>query len=222
VTTPTIRPFTAADLDAVLRIATEGDADDVVPAYLEHVARVGSLRVVEGAGGRTVAFGGVVDVHTLDGPAAMVTDLFVEPSARGAGVGTVLLGHLLDGRRARMTCSSAHPAALPMYRAAGMTPVGRLLYLAGHGRAQGGAVSDTMVTVRRVRATHPREAASLVGRVLDRISVSTRVELHVPEWQPLAEWLTAQGFVEFDRDVVCTTPGLRLDPATVVVSPGLW
>lgn len=221
-TTPTIRPFTAADLDDVVRIAAEGDASDVGPAYLEHVARVGSLRVAVGAGGRTVAFGGVVAVHTLDGPAAMVTDLFVEQSARGAGVGTALLGHLLDGHRARMTCSSAHPAALPVYRAAGMTPVGRLLYLAGHGRAQGGAANEGVVTVRRVRATHPGEAVSLVGRVLDGLPASTRVELHVPEWHPLVEWLTAQGFVEFDRDIVCTTPGLRLDPAMAVVSPGLW
>jgi GNAT superfamily N-acetyltransferase len=152
----------------------------------------------------------------------MVTDLFVEQSARGAGVGTALLGHLLDGRRARMTCSSAHPAALPVYRSAGMTQVGRLRYLAGHGRALDGPVHDAVVTVRRVRATDPGEAESLVGCLLDRLARSTRVELHVPEWQPLADWLMAQGFVEFDRDIVCTTPGLRLDPATVVVSPGLW
>lgn len=267
-TSPTFRPFAAADIDHVLRIAVEGDAADVDRQYLSYVARAGSLLVAVGASGRPIAFGGAVDVPTPDGTAAMVSDLFVEPEARGGGVGTALLEHLLVGRPLRMTCSSAHPAALPAYRTAGLLPIGRLRYLVGHGRAEGrrhGSLVDrsavltdggwahdrvslieyyrglgagigrhmvigvstaapvgTTVTVRRLHAAGASDAQSSIEHLLDRLPVSTRVELCVPEWQPLAEWLAGQVFVEVDRDIVCTTPGLRLDPSVVVVNAGLW
>ena len=267
-TSPTLRPFAAADIDHVLRIAVEGDAADVDRQYLSYVARAGSLLVAADATGRPIAFGGVVDVPTPDGTAAMVSDLFVEAGARGGGVGTALLEQLLAGRPLRMTCSSAHPGALPAYRTAGLVPIGHLRYLVGHGRAEGrrheslvddfpaltdggwahdrvslieyyrglgagigrhmvigvsGAASaGVTVTVRRLHAAGASDAQSSMESLLDRLPVSTRVELCVPEWQPFAEWLAGQMFVEVDRDIVCTTPGLRLDPSVVVVNAGLW
>lgn len=266
-TSSTIRPFVAADLDHLLRLAVEGDAADVDRQYLAYVARTGSLLVAVDAAGRPIAFGGVVDVPTPDGSAAMVSDLFVDAASRGAGVGGALLGRLLRGRPLRMTCSSAHPAALPAYRSAGMTPVGRLLYLVGHGRAEhvrshtttrdwspvadgdwahdrgdlvdhfrdlgagvgrhmvidvSGDAAGTTVAVRRLHVDRVADARSSMDALLGHLAVSTRVEVCVPEWQPLAAWLVEQRFVEVDRDIVCTTPGLRLDPCLAVVSPGLW
>lgn len=267
-TSPTIRPATADDLADLVRVAQEGDAHDTDVAYLAYVATTGAVLVAVDRDDRAIGFGGVVDVPTPDGAAAMVTDLFVTPAARGAGIGSALLTDLLDGRPLRMTCSSAHPAALPAYRAAGMEPVGRLRYLerpgvsaavprlgsldecpalidgdwegerrsvVEHYRSRGALVgrhvvvderdaggAGAAVVVRRLHAASADEAERSMATLLAHVPAGALVAACVPEWQPLAARLVADGFVEVDGDTVCTTPGLRLDPSLVVVDPGLW
>lgn len=127
----TIREAVQRDHLRLVQLAAEGAAGGVDSPYLTFVATTGCL-LVACRHGRPVAFGGMVPA----GGAAMVTDLFVDASARGAGVGGALLRQLLDGYEQRMTCSSRHPGALPAYERAGMRPRWRLLYLTG--RAVGG------------------------------------------------------------------------------------
>jgi len=125
-----VRAATERDDSSAAAIAAAGDAA-TPPWYLAHVRAAGRLLVAE-RDGTVVGFGGMVPAAGV----AMVTDLFVAPHARGAGVGSLLLGHLLDGWPARMTCSSQHPAALPAYARHGMQPRGLVHYY--RGRAVGG------------------------------------------------------------------------------------
>src|SRR4051794_41360168 len=108
-----IRPAVSSDDPVMDAIAREGDAS-ADAGYLTLVrSQQGRLLVAE-KDDRVIAFGGVVDI----GGVAMLTDLFVAADARGAGVGTQLLGELVEGSGPRMTFSSKHPAAVAAYRRA--------------------------------------------------------------------------------------------------------
>lgn len=79
-----------------------------------------------------------------------------------------------------------------------------------------------IVVVRRLHAARADDAVAVVVDLLDRLPAGVAVEACVPDWTDLPERLSAVGFVEVDHDIVCTTPGVGLDPTLVVVSPGLW
>jgi len=55
----------------------------------------------------------------------------VLPAAHGHGLGRALATGLVDGSDRRITCSSAHPAAMATYRRLGMQPVDTTTYLRG-------------------------------------------------------------------------------------------
>ena len=242
---PTIRPATAADDDALARIAAAGGAD-TPPEYLAHLRAAGTLLAAV-RNDSIVALGGVVPV----GDVVMVTDLFVDPPARGAGLGALVLGHLLDGSSARMTCSSQHPAALPVYTRHGMRPRGQLRYYRGHAVGGGqplrpaawqhdradlvamwaacGAVVTADAVVQRVAeggvAIHrvvSGDGVATVRAVLAALPPSTEVTLCVPDWQPLGEWLLSNRFDRFDHDIWCATDGVQPDANLAVMHPGLW
>lgn len=119
----TLRPAVDNDLGRLVAIAAAGDGHGVDTAHLCHVQCHGRLVVAEEAdGAQVVGFGGVVEVPGAARPAAMVSDLFVDPAWRGRGIGGDLLTRLVDGYVGRMTCSSHHPAALAAYRRVGMEP----------------------------------------------------------------------------------------------------
>lgn len=63
----------------------------------------------------------------------MLTDLFVLPELQGAGIGCELLARLWPAadHGTRLTFSSRHPHALPLYVRAGLLPCWPLLYLTG-------------------------------------------------------------------------------------------
>jgi hypothetical protein len=65
------------------------------------------------------------------GPISVLADLFVAPSTRGAGLGGAMLQRLWSDDVARMTFSSTHPSALPLYLRFGLTAWWPLLYLSG-------------------------------------------------------------------------------------------
>ncbi|MCO5329278.1 MAG: hypothetical protein M9961_04285 [Ilumatobacteraceae bacterium] len=137
------------DDDARLgEIAAEGGSADADGAYFAFVRRAGRLLAAVDAAGVVQAYGGTVPVgHQAGGTVTMVTDLFVAAAARGAGTGRLLLDQLLPDRHRVMTSSSAHPAALPVYRRAGLVPRGTVRYL--RGVAEGGGPPPVAIVPAR-------------------------------------------------------------------------
>jgi len=129
-----IRAADRADLDAIARVAiATGQVDEWSgsdPAYVGHLLAHGRVLVAEHQGtvtgfGATRRIGG--------GPAAvtMLCDLFVDPRYHGLGTGQALLAALWEPGSARMTFSSLHAHALPVYTRAGLDAWWPLLYLGG-------------------------------------------------------------------------------------------
>jgi GNAT superfamily N-acetyltransferase len=129
-----VRAATGEDLAAIAAIARatgqEEDWDDAFPAYQRHLMAHGSLLVAERAG--TVAgYGATRQVGSGADAVSMLTDLFVDPPAHGTGCGRAILDALWRGERRRMTFSSLHASALPLYTAFGLDAWWPLLYLSG-------------------------------------------------------------------------------------------
>ena len=240
-----VRAAATIDVARIADIAAEGDSHDADAGYLAFIAAQGRMLVAE-LDGQVVAFGGMVPL----GDVAMVTDLFVAAAARGCGVGGALLAALLDGWPLRMTCSSQHAAALPVYRRAGMVPVDRLLYLDGHAigggapltprpwrhdrrelvehfAAEGALVAGDAVVQRTaegatiLRLQH-HDPIARVREVLRALPAGTIVRVHVPQSDPLAAALLAAGFVVSDGDLLCATPGVTIPATCSCVHAGLF
>lgn len=240
-----IRAATPVDFERIGEIGAEGDSADTNPCYLSFVAATGRLLVAEGDQ-QLLAFGGMVPA----GPVAMVTDLFVASSARGHGLGGALLAELVSGWPHRMTCSSQQPVALSAYHRVGMVPRWHLLYLEGsaigggpplpsapwaHDRAElveffadGGATvsADVVVqpdpnggaTVLRLRHSAPVECMKLT---LAALPPAVRVRACVPAFDPLADWLLAEGFQQIDHDIFCSTDQVAWPADLSCAHPGL-
>lgn len=130
----TIRAAEPTDLRAIIAIAkaTGQDEDwaEVFPGYIRHLMARGSLLVADRAGAVT-GYGGTLRVGTGPRAISMLTDLFVDPAAHGSGAGRALLGALWSGTGPRMTFSSQHANALPLYTSFGVDAWWPLLYLRG-------------------------------------------------------------------------------------------
>jgi GNAT superfamily N-acetyltransferase len=129
-----IRDATGGDVDAIAAVAIATGQDEEWagsdPAYVRHLLAHGTLVVAESRG--TVAgFGATVRIGT--GPAAitMLCDLFVDPRCHGLGLGQAMLAALWRDGTPRMTFSSLHARALPLYARSGLDAWWPLLYLAG-------------------------------------------------------------------------------------------
>jgi GNAT superfamily N-acetyltransferase len=129
-----VRPATESDLVDITAIAVATGQDEdweiVFPAYVRHMIRRGSLLVAQ-RGDTVTGYGGTLRIG--DGPDAvcMLTDLFVDPASHGTGTGRTLLDILLDGEPRRMTFSSLHGHALPLYTSFGMDAWWPLLHIRG-------------------------------------------------------------------------------------------
>src|SRR5438128_6392411 len=125
-----IRPGEEDDLPGIAAVAlacdqplTESGAD---PAYVRHLLAYGEVAVAIDEHGEAIGFGATRRVGTV----SVLTDLFVSPGQQGAGVGHALLSRLWsDEPQARITFSSQHPSALPLYTRFGLIPLWPLLYL---------------------------------------------------------------------------------------------
>jgi GNAT superfamily N-acetyltransferase len=131
---PAVRDATAADLPGIARVAAlvgqdhewaGGDA-----RYLQHLMASGRL-VVAGQGSGLVGYAAARALAGAAGPISVLADLFVAPGTRGAGLGRAMLQRLWSDDTARMTFSSTHPSALPLYLRFGLTAWWPLLYLSG-------------------------------------------------------------------------------------------
>jgi GNAT superfamily N-acetyltransferase len=138
VTNVYVRAATHADLDAIARVAAatgqveEWSGSD--SAYVRHLLTHGRVAVADHQGVVT-GFGAIRQIGT--GPAAvtMLCDLFVDPQFHGRGTGQALLSALWQDGTPRMTFSSLHAHALPLYTRAGLDAWWPLLYLGGDVRA---------------------------------------------------------------------------------------
>jgi GNAT superfamily N-acetyltransferase len=132
-----VRAATISDLAAIASIslaAGQPPADSGAdPRYATLLLDHGSVRVAVRPDGAVAGWGA-----TWPTPAGeMLSDLFVDPGRHGRGVGGRLLRALWPGgpqTPARLTFSSRHPSALPLYARAGLAPRWPLLYLTGDPR----------------------------------------------------------------------------------------
>lgn len=130
----TLRSATADDLAGIARVAALVGQDHEWAGgderYVRHLLAHGRAVVAEGDGGLV----GYAATRTLDGPlgrVSMLCDLFVAPESRGAGLGRAMLAEVWGDEAERMTFSSTHPHALPLYTSFGVSAWWPLLYLVG-------------------------------------------------------------------------------------------
>jgi GNAT superfamily N-acetyltransferase len=132
-----VRTAGEADLAAIaaVTIAT-GQHDDwggANPAYVRHLLGHGRLVVAE-LRGQVAGFGAVQQLGAGPDAVSMLCDLFVEPAAHGRGCGRAMLADLWSDARNKMTFSSLHAHALPLYTSFGLDAWWPLLYMHGDTR----------------------------------------------------------------------------------------
>jgi GNAT superfamily N-acetyltransferase len=129
-----VRTAARDDLDVIAAIALatgqDEDWDAVFPGYLRHLMAHGTLLVAE-RDGTVTGYGGTLRIGAGRARTCMLTDLFVNPAVHGTGTGRALLGALFADEPRRMTFSSLHSHAVPLYTSCGMDAWWPLLYLTG-------------------------------------------------------------------------------------------
>jgi GNAT superfamily N-acetyltransferase len=100
------------------------------PAYVRHLMDHGRVVVAE-LDGKVAGFGAAQPTGTGPATVSMLCDLFVDPAAHGRGCGRAMLADLWADPQPRMTFSSLHANALPLYTSFGLDAWWPLLYLHG-------------------------------------------------------------------------------------------
>jgi hypothetical protein len=129
-----VRQAGLADLPEIAAVALATGQDEewggADPAYMRHLLAHG--RVVIGvSGGSVIGFGATRRLGTGASAISMLCDLFVDPRIQGSGCGRAMLARLWQGGGRRMTFSSLHGHALPLYASFGLDAWWPLLYLRG-------------------------------------------------------------------------------------------
>jgi len=154
-----VRAAQAEDLPDIAAVALAAGQDDewagADPAYMTHLLTHGRVLVGVSGGGAVVGFGATRRLGTAASPVTMLSDLFVHPRVHGSGCGQALLAGLWGGGGQRMTFSSRHANALPLYTRFGLDAWWPLLYL--HGPVAALTVPDGWLAV----AETPAEVAAL-------------------------------------------------------------
>jgi GNAT superfamily N-acetyltransferase len=153
-----VREAVLADLPQIAAVARATGQDEewggADAAYMAHLLTHG--RVVVGVSGDSVVgFGATRQLGRGPGAVSMLCDLFVDPRLHGSGCGRALLADLWPGRGRRMTFSSLHGNALPLYTSFGLDAWWPLLYL--RGRVDAVAAADGWL----VEMATPAEVAAL-------------------------------------------------------------
>jgi GNAT superfamily N-acetyltransferase len=142
-----IRDAAAGDTEAIARVAIASGQDEEWagsdPAYVRYLLSRGRMVVAEHRGAVT-GYGATLRIGT--GPAAvtMLCDLFVDPHSHGLGLGQAMLAALWRDSTTRMTFSSLHAHALPLYTRWGLDAWWPLLYLGGDVAALAGPAGWTV------------------------------------------------------------------------------
>ena len=130
-----MREAGSGDLPQIAAVALAAGQDEewggAGAAYVTHLLANG--RVVVGVrGGRVVGFGATRPIGSGPGGVSILSDLFVDPGLHASGCGRAMLAELWPpGRGRRMTFSSLHSHALPLYTSFGLDAWWPLLYLRG-------------------------------------------------------------------------------------------
>jgi hypothetical protein len=129
-----VRAAVPADLPQIAAVARATGQDEewagADPAYITHLLAHGSV-VVAVMGGSVVGFGATRQLGSGPRAVSMLCDLFVQPQVHGSGCGRAMLAWLWPGSGRRMTFSSLHRHALPLYASFGLDAWWPLLYLRG-------------------------------------------------------------------------------------------
>jgi GNAT superfamily N-acetyltransferase len=129
-----VRPAGERDIAAIASVAVAAGQDEEWSgsdrAYTAHLLAHGRVVVAEREGA-VAGFGAASELGTGPGAVTMLNDLFVDPAYHGLGIGQAMLAALWRDGTARMTFSSLHAHALPVYLRAGLDPWWPLLYLYG-------------------------------------------------------------------------------------------
>ena len=130
-----IRTASEADVTAIAAIATAADQHEAWaganPAYVRHLLEHGRVVIAE-LGGDVVGFGARQIIGAGPAAVSMLCDLFVDPAVHGRGCGRAMLADLWSTAARRMTFSSLHSNAMPLYISFGLDAWWPLLYLVGH------------------------------------------------------------------------------------------
>jgi len=130
-----VRPAGNADVAAIANIAAATGQDDdwggANPAYVRHLMEHGRVVIAE-LGGDVAGFGAVQEIGPGPTAVTMLCDLFVDPAVHGRGCGRAMLADLWSTAARRMTFSSLHSHAMPLYTSFGLDPWWPLLYLKGY------------------------------------------------------------------------------------------
>ena len=129
-----VREAVLADLPQIAAVALAAGQDEewggAGVAYMTHLLAHG--RVVVGVrDDAVVGFGATRAIGSGPAGVSMLCDLFVDPRLHGSGCGRAMLAELWPGRGRRMTFSSLHGHALPLYTSFGLDAWWPLLYLRG-------------------------------------------------------------------------------------------
>jgi GNAT superfamily N-acetyltransferase len=129
-----VRAATQADGPGIARVAVATGQDEEWsgsdPAYVAWLLANGRLLVAEHRGA-LAGFGATRQIGAGPAAVSMLCDLFVHPDAHGLGIGQAVLAELWRDEPRRMTFSSLHAHALPLYTRFGVDAWWPLLYLAG-------------------------------------------------------------------------------------------
>jgi GNAT superfamily N-acetyltransferase len=129
-----IRRADVSDIDAIARVAIAAEQVEewsgADPAYTTHLLAHGHVVVAE-FGGAVAGFGATRRIGSGPPAVTMLCDLFVDPRAHGHGLGRAMLTVLWADGSPRMTFSSLHAYALPLYTRSGLDAWWPLLYLSG-------------------------------------------------------------------------------------------
>jgi GNAT superfamily N-acetyltransferase len=129
-----IRAATAADVPGIGQVAVATGQDEEWsgsdPAYVAWLLANGRLLAAV-RDGTLAGFGATRQIGAGPAAVSMLCDLFVHPDAHGLGIGQAVLAELWRDEPRRMTFSSLHAHALPLYTRFGVDAWWPLLYLAG-------------------------------------------------------------------------------------------
>jgi GNAT superfamily N-acetyltransferase len=129
-----VRAATEADVAAIGQVAVATGQDEEWsgsdPAYVAWLLASGRLLVAV-RDGALAGFGATRRIGAGPAAVSMLCDLFVHPDAHGLGIGRAVLAELWRDEPRRMTFSSLHAHALPLYTRFGVDAWWPLLYLAG-------------------------------------------------------------------------------------------
>ena len=129
-----VRPADTSDLAAIAGVAAATGQHDLWggqnPAYIRHLMDVGRVVVAE-LDAAVAGFGAIQQIGAGPDAVSMLCDLFVDPGAHGRGCGRAMLADLWSTAARRMTFSSLHRHAAPLYTSFGLDAWWPLVYMHG-------------------------------------------------------------------------------------------